>query len=40
MKPITIQDITTYKFLSGLAFSPDGKHVAVVAPKAEVKENG
>ena len=40
MKPITIQDITTYKFLSGLAFSPDGKHVAVVAAKAEVKENG
>ncbi|MBQ2910899.1 MAG: hypothetical protein IJE55_01290, partial [Clostridia bacterium] len=40
MKPILLEDITTYKFLSGLSYSPDGKNVALIASKAELKENG
>lgn len=40
MKPILLEDITTYKFLSGLSYSPDGKNIALVASNAEVSENG
>ena len=40
MKPILLEDITTYKFLSGLSYSPDGKNIALIESKAELKENG
>ena len=39
MKPITAMDITIYKMLSGLTFSPDGEKVALVAASAALKEN-
>ena len=40
MKPILLEDITTYKFLSGLSYSPDGNNIALIESKAELKENG
>ena len=40
MQPILLNDIFEYRFLSGLAFSPDGEKAGFVVKKAYVDEIG
>ena len=39
MKPIEIQDLLEYRYLSGLALSPDNRHIAFVVQQAASDQN-
>ena len=40
MKPIELNDFLSHRYLSRLAYSPDGKKAAFVLSKADEKSNG
>jgi dipeptidyl aminopeptidase/acylaminoacyl peptidase len=39
MKPVQIEDLLSYRFLSAVEFSPDGRFAASIVKSAEVEEN-
>lgn len=40
MEKLRLRDFLSYQFLSGLIFSPDGRHAAFVAATAKADESG
>ena len=39
MENLKLHDFTEYKFLSGIQYSPDGKHLAYVVHQASIEKN-
>ncbi len=40
MKPVQIEDLLSYKFLSAIDISPDGRTAAFIVKQADIEENG